>query len=284
MADHVFKGYSTFSNHGTNHGVIPRFYLQMVDMVQFTSDKEGLSERLQNFLEKNISDFTEFYDIYYEIRNIYIDYREGLTNGKYYSFDNNGAFRHNRSKELILKKKIKDFFIQGRLVIYNFGKSHVIDDKEFILDNFLIVSDKNFKKNKLNCLNSSVGEKYEFLLQMIEKSRKEFLTSFNQIRVGFEHQNLQIEDFKVQIINNEVQIIEPSFGHSNLLTEIEICYKRLLGLIENLMVYFFGLQAFENTNGFMTLFKRDEFNYSNFIYKYAILPCMYETGLTKLIG
>ena len=284
MTDRLFRGYSTFSNHGTSQGIIPRFYLQMVDMVQFTFDKEGLSEKLQQFIDTNISDFTEFYDIYTELKEIYIDYREGLISGKYYSIDEKGSFRHDRSKELVLKKKIKEFFIQGRLVVYNFGKSGVIDDKEFILNNFLIVSEKNFEKNKLNFLNSSVGKKYEILLRIIEKARKDFLTSFNQIRADFEHQNLQVDDFKVSINNNRVEVIEPTFGHSNLLTEIEICYKRLLDLIEVLMAYFYGLKAYEKTDGFMALFKRDEYDYSNLLYKYVITPNMYESGLTKLIG
>jgi hypothetical protein len=55
-------------------------------------------------------------------------------------------------------------------------------------------------------------------------------------------------------------------------------------LIEVLMAYFYGLQAYEKTNGFMALFKRNEYNYSNLLYKYVIVPNMYESGLTKLIG
>ncbi len=147
----------------------------MVDMAQYAFDKEGISEKLQQFLDTNISDFTEFYDIYTELRESYIDYKDGLKNRKYYSIDERGAFRHDRSKELVIKKKTKDFFIQGRLVVYNFGKSGIIDDQEFVLNNLLIVNEKNFEKNKLICLNSSVGKKYEILLQIIEKARKDFL-------------------------------------------------------------------------------------------------------------
>jgi hypothetical protein len=84
--------------------------------------------------------------------------------------------------------------------------------------------------------------------------------------------------------NNKVEIIEPSFGDSTLLIEIEIYYKRLLEFIEDLMAYFYGLQAYETTNGFMTLFKRDEYDYSNLLYKYLIQPNIYENGMTKLIG
>lgn len=137
MTEQLFKGYSTFSNHGTSQGIIPRFYLQMVDMAQFAFEKEGVEEKLHSFLNKNISDFTDFYDLFTELKSTYIDYRDGLKIGKYYSLSDKGTFNHDRSNELILKKKIKDFFIQGRLVIYNFGKSEVINDGEFILNNFL---------------------------------------------------------------------------------------------------------------------------------------------------
>lgn len=283
MTEQLFKGFSTFSNHGTSQGIIPRFYLQMVDMAQFAFEKEGVEERLHSFLNKNISDFTDFYDLFTELKSTYIDYRDGLKIGKYYSLNDKGTFNHDRSNELILKKKIKDFFIQGRLVIYNFGKSDVINDGEFILNNFLIVKDSNFEKSKLNCLNSSVGNKYRFLIEIIENARKDFLSEFNQIRADFEHQNLQIEDFKVQVINNQIEVVEPSLHNANLLSKIEYYYEQTLDLIEVTMAFFYGIQAYEKTNGFVTLFSRDEFDYSKLHYKYVVMPNMYENGLTKLI-
>jgi len=221
MTDQFFKGYSTFSNHGTSQGIIQRFYLQMVDMAQFAFDKEGIEERLNDFLNKNISDFTEFYDLFTELKSVYIDYKDGLKNGKYYSLDDKISFRHNRSNELVLKKKIKDFFIQGRLVINNFGKSGVINDGEFILSNFLIVKDSNFETNKLSCLNNPEGNKYRILIEILEEAREDFLSEFIQARADFEHQNLQIEDFKVEIINNQIEVIEPSLNNANLISKIE---------------------------------------------------------------
>lgn len=283
MSDQLFKGYATFSNHGTSQGIIPRFYLQMIDMAQFAFDKEGVEERLQNFLDKNISDFTDFYDLFNELKSLYIDYRDGLKNGKYYSIDNKGSFRHDRSNELTLKKKIKDFFIQGRLVVYNFGKSGVINDGEFILNNFLIVKDGNFQKSKQSCIDSPAGNKYKLLIEIIEKAREDFLSEFNQIRADFEHQNLQIEDFKVQVLNDQIEVVEPTLGGMNLLSKIEYFYEQTLDLIEVLMVFFYGIQAYEKTSGFMTLFRRDEFDYSNMNYKYVVMPNIYESGLTKLI-
>lgn len=283
MSNQLFKGYSTFSNHGTSQGIIPRFYLQMIDMAQFAFDKAGVEERLQNFLDKNISDFTDFYDLFSELKSLYIDYREGLKSGKYYSIDNKGSFRHDRSNELTLKKKVKDFFIQGRLVVYNFGKSGVINDGEFILNNLLIVKDGNFQKSKQSCIDSPTANKYKFLIEIIEEAREEFLSEFNQIRADFEHQNLQIEDFKVQVLNGQIEVVEPTLGGMSLLSKIEYFYEQTLDLIEVLMVFFYGIQAYEKTNGFMTLFRRDEFDYSNMNYKYVVNPNMYESGLTKLI-
>lgn len=283
MSDQVIKGYSTFSNHGTDQEIIPRFYLQMVDMAQFAFDKAGIEERLHDFLNKNISDFTEFYDLFTEMKFIYVDYRDGLKSGKYYSLDDKGFFRHDRSNELVLKKKIKDFFIQGRLVIYNFGKSGVINDGEFVLNNFLIVKDGRFEQNKLSFLNSTVGHKYKFLIEIIENARKAFLSELNQIRADFEHQNLQVENFKVQAVNNQIEVFEPNLGNGNLLNKIENFYEQTLDLIEVLMAFFYGIQAYEATNGFMTLFRRDEFDYSNLHYKYLVMPNMYENGLIKLI-
>ncbi|HTK18415.1 MAG TPA: hypothetical protein VL442_02830, partial [Mucilaginibacter sp.] len=60
-------------------------------------------------------------------------------------------------------------------------------------------------------------------------------------------------------------------------------YERILDLIEVLMVFFFGVKAHQKTNGFMTLFRREQFDYSNLLYKYTVLPNMDQQGLTRLI-
>lgn len=177
-------------------------------------------------------------------------------------------------------KKVKDFFILGRLVIYDFGKSGVVNEDDFVLDNFLFVKNGNFEKNKLSCLNSSSCSKYSHLIQIIEQARSNFLTSFNQIRADFEHQNLQIADFKVLLVDNKLEIIEPNFANGNLLTVIETYYEQILDLVEILMVRFLGQKVREKL-GVMALYKRDEYNYSDLRYKYIVAFGM-EHGLTKL--
>lgn len=284
MSEQIIRGYSTLSNHGTSQGIIPRFYLQMREMAQFALDKTDLENRFENFLQKNIPDFTDFYDLFNEVKEIYVEYKEGLLNGKYYSINEKTAFHHDRSKEIILKRKIKDFFILGRLVVFNFGKSGIINDRNFVINNFLLVKKRNFQNSKLKYLESKLDIDYSILIEIIENARNNFLTAFIQKRADFEHENLQVDDFKVKLVDEKIVITEPTFGQGNLLTEIETSYEKILELIEILMAFYFGLNATQKMKGFMTLFRRTDFDYSNFKYKYVIQPSIYESNLIRLIN
>jgi hypothetical protein len=83
MGESLFKGSETTSNHGTIQGIIPRFFLQMADMAKSAIPPEGeQAKKFEHFFEYNISDFTDFYDIFHEIKSIYIDYVDGLYDGR----------------------------------------------------------------------------------------------------------------------------------------------------------------------------------------------------------
>lgn len=182
----------------------------MYDLAQLAMfDKKVLDERYTPFSENNVSDFTDFYDLFQDIKTLYIEYLDGLKSGKYYSVDENGSYHHDRTQELILKKKIKDIFISGRLLINNFAKTGIIDDNKIVLNDLLIVNDKNFHKNKSRFLENKEGISYEILFQIIEDSRNEFLNIFNQIRADIEHNNLQIGKFLVEKEKGEIKIKEP---------------------------------------------------------------------------
>jgi hypothetical protein len=118
-------------------------------------------------------------------------------------------------------------------------------------------------------------------LKIKEREEQSFIEY--QVRIDFEHHNFQIENFKVKKVNDKIEVVEPSLGYSNLLEEVQILYERILDLIEVLMVFFFGVKAHQKTNGFMTLFRREQFDYSNLLYKYTVLPNMDQQGLTRLI-
>lgn len=285
MKEPFFIGSETSSNHGTSQGILPRFFLQMYDLAQFALiDKKVLDEKFAPFSENNVSDFTDFYDLFQDIKTIYNEYLNGLKSRKYYSIDENGSYHHDRTQELILKKKIKDFFILGRLLINNFAKSEIIDDNKIVLNDLLIVNDKNFQKNKSRFLENKEGISYKILFQIIEDSRNEFLNTFNQIRADIEHNNLQIGKFLVKIEKGEIKVKEPSLIKYKLIEELEIFYERILEFIEILMAYYYGLNAYQRTDGFLTLFQRKEYDYTALKYRFVIKSRIGDDSLILLIN
>ncbi len=143
-----FLGYESISNHGTSSGIIPRFFNQPMDIAQSAFGKKEADDMFNSFLTMNIPDFTDFYDLYNEILEKYTDYKNGLQDGRYFSVNDKGQFRLDRSVEFEFHRKIKDFYILGRLLINNFCKSKILDSEHLELNNFILVNDKNFDKNK----------------------------------------------------------------------------------------------------------------------------------------
>jgi hypothetical protein len=163
-------------------------------------------------------------------------------------------------------------------------KSQVIDDGYIVLNELLLVKDENFKKNKDRFLNMRTEISYEILFRIIEDARQEFLNNFIQIRADFEHKNLQIPKFQVSDKNNKTEIIEPMFGKERLIEVIEFFYNRTLNFIEDLMVFYLGIQAYKRTRGFMTLYKRKQFDHTKLIYEYVIMPRNNNDNLILLIN
>lgn len=273
MEEPLFKGIETTSNHGTIQGIIPRFFLQMDEMAKIAlPSKEERDKKFGHFFKNNISDFTDFYDTFHDIKSLYNDYVDGLKDGRYYSIDDRGSFNHDRSEEFILKKKIREFYIYGRLLLNNFAKSHIIDDDYIVLNDLLLVNDNNFERNKDKFLKMETEVSYKILFKIIQDARKEFLTDFNQIRADFEHRNIQIPKFQVKVNNDKVEIIEPMFDKHKLIDVIEFFYNRMLDFIELLMAFYLGIQSYKRTKGFMTLYKRKTFDQTQLIYEYVIMP------------
>ena len=144
----IFKGQQIVSNHGTKQGIIPRFWLQTMELAESTFGKENGNKIISKFFPQNLGDFTNFYDIFQEINLDYTDFINGLQNGQYFSITDKGEFNLDNSVELKMEKKIKDFFILGRLLINNFAKSQILESDNFDLNKYMIVKDSNFTKNR----------------------------------------------------------------------------------------------------------------------------------------
>lgn len=276
----IFDGYETISNHGTSQGILPRFFFQTLELATSAFGKTDGDKKVGDFLTKNIPDFTNFYDLHQEIVSDYDDFKKGLSNGKYFSINDKGQFRLDRSVEISMEKKIKDFFILGRLLVNNFAKSGLIDSEHFKLNDIFIVSEKNFIKNKTAYIKIDSSKRFEILFDIVEQARELFLTEFNQIRADIEHQNLSIPKFVINTKSGE--FTEPSFkGHESMIDEINLYYGYLLDIIELLIAFYFAIEAVSKKPMF-GMFERENYDYSKMITRYIILPKIQMGGM-KLV-
>jgi len=276
-----FSGHEVISNHGSSSGIIPRFLNQPMDIANFGLDKENSEKIFNDFLKRNIKDFTDFYDLHKEIVENYADFINGLKNGKYFSINVKKQFSLDRSVEIKLHSTIKKFYIQGRLLVNNFAKSKIIDSEHFILNNFFIVTDKNFEKNKNLYFENDPSKKFEILINIIEDARKNFLNTFNQIRADFEHQNLEIPKVKVNTETGEITEVGIT-SNATLLEEVNYVYNYMLNMLENLMVFYFGILAIDK-NPMMGVFESENYDYSKFSYRFVIFPRVKMQGFKLII-
>ena len=158
----------------------------------------------------------------------------------------------------------------GRLIINNFAKTTIIDTEHFVLNKVIIVNDKNFDKNKLEYIKLDASHRFLPLFEIIEKARKEFLNEFNDIRAEIEHNNFSIPKFEINTKNGN--FTEPSIhGSKSLIEELKYYYNCLLDLIENLIAYYFGIEAvYKNEN--LALYFRKDYDFQKTVLKYMIFP------------
>lgn len=281
----LYNRIELISNHGPEQGIVIRFFLQMQEIAEYAFlDEKERNNRVWKYMNVVITDFTAFYDLYQEINEIFENYRKGVLNGEYIKIDERGIITTNRSLELKLKTKIKDFFIQGRILINNWAKSKAIDDDFFCLNDLLIVKDSNFLKNKKNLLEKDELCRYEYLFILIENSRNGFLKEFNQIRADIEHQNFNISSFKLDLKNGQIIFEQPKLYEKDLMKLLEYYFTSLFDFIENIMVYYLGINAYLSWNGIMTLCKRTNYNYKELKFKYFISQRVNDPDLTILIN
>lgn len=282
----IFGDIEYTHNHGTSSGIIPRFFLQMLDLASFAFDsKEEMDKLFTNFDRDNIPDFTEFYDIFHELKANYEEYNIGLKNETFLKVQSDGTFHLDRGVEIEMRKSIKNFFVVGRRLINNFVQSEMIRDEKIDLRKLVIVNVEKYKKSKEKLTSSHKGISYKILFKIIEDARNEFLEPFNNLRDKIEHIGFKMPRFNIQRTSDGLKIIEPSFnGKHSLIQEIENYYHQILDFIENIMVFYYGLRAYERTKGNLTLFYRKDFDFPALKYKYIISIRTSDPNLRLLIN
>lgn len=277
-------GIYKLSNHGTEQGIIPRFVLQMLDLEQTAFMPLGRLKKSYKYVNVVSSDFTRFYDLNQEIKIKRSEFYKKLISKQIVETQENGVLSIDRTIETSLLHNVKDFFIKGRILINNWAKSEVITDEYFDLKNLLIVKDSNFSNNTKHYLSLDEHRRYEYLFKLIENGRTQFLSRFNNIRARIEHENFQLHYSRIELINDEIKIFEPLLDNTEMYGLIDYFYENILNLIEKVMVYYYGINAYINWNESMNLFKRKEIDFDKQLYEYVILPNQDRDKMKRLIN
>lgn len=272
------------SNHGVSQGIVTRFILQMHDMEKhaFLDENERVS-RMGKYVEVVITDFTQFYDLYKEINEIFQTYQSEVLSGDLVVKDKDGLLKIDRSIEARFNTKVTDFFIRGRILLNNWAKSKVLDDKYFCLKDLLIVSPSNFQKNRIDLLKKDDLSRYKCLFDFVENARNNFLTNFNKTRDEIEHNVFKIPRFTIDSIDGKIVFEQPKLDGFNLMDLLNYYYDSLFDFIETMMVFYLGINSFFNYEGLMTLCMRKEFDYKELKCKYVIATGNNDPNLVKLI-
>lgn len=272
------------NDHGTQQGIVPRFILQMLELEEQMYMPIGGSRKSYRYITVASADFTSFFDLHQSIKENRREYTEKLLSKELIEIQENGTLEIDRSLEIALIQSVKDFFIRGRIILNNWAKSNVIKDDFFDINNLLFVKDSNFINQKERYLSSDEDMRYEYLFKLIEDGRNLFLSRFINIRVKIEHADLRINYSQIELIDGEIKISEPLLDNSPLYELIDFFYENIFNLIEKVMVYFFGINAFINWNGEKSLFKREEFDFEKQLYEFVILQNQVRDRMMKLIS
>lgn len=277
----MFGRMETLSNHGTAQGIIPRFNSQMDAMVEMAFGEERKKLHF-DFLFNNMVDFTDFYDIHLLIHTTYDNYIAGLRSGEYFSPENVKSKIHDRSLEIELAKHTKSFFIQGKQLLNNFAKSGLIDDGALKMSEIMFAKKAAYdaKRKQINKLD---GPFYEILFRIMDNYRERVTMPFFEIRNEYEHSNFKLAKFDVNFQGDELVIQKPDLGGLPLVKAIDFLYEEILNYIELLIVYFYGVNTYKKTKGFITLYESETYNYSEHRFRYFIYPKMGTGHLKQLI-
>lgn len=120
----LLSGINYISNHGTSQGILTRFFLhfeKMAEMGFMGMRWPAAKSRYELYEKKNKEDFTNFYDTYHEVMKLREEYLQGVNNGTYFSINLDGSTSSDSTPEILIRKRIKEFFISGRQLLNNFG-------------------------------------------------------------------------------------------------------------------------------------------------------------------
>ena len=107
---------------------------------------------------------------------------------------------------------------------------------------------------------------------------------YDKIRGDIEHGQMEIPRFVIKSKDVGVHIEEPRFKDGILMmNQISKYFIQILDFIEELIVYYYGLKAYERSNGNLSLYYRKNFDLASMCYKYVIQHELGDSDLILLI-
>ncbi len=269
----------TSPGYGTKQGIMPRFYLQMENICKFLNGEPFLDKIPSTFLSKIIPELTNFYDVRNKLQSTTQEFIQGVQDGTLFKVANDGSTTFLRKKEFEISNLTKDFFIRGKVLLVLFFKSDILVDGNFKIENFYFCDYKKFE-SKYSQNQSGQYAKYQPLLNVLQKARLNFLNDFSKTRGDIEHEDFEIERFKLIQEGNTATLQEPNFQGNKLSERIDFYYNQILDLIEKLTVYFAGINC-EAKNNFYQLYVATNPDFPKLIYRYHYrimgMPFVFET-------
>lgn len=269
--------------HGSDAGIITRFFLQMLDLAKMAYLSTGVNPepRFNEFLEKNIKDFHHFYDLRNEVETLYLDYMRGLREGEYFYIEQ-GTERLDRGPEVKLQNAVRQFFMFTDVLLRNFNLSKVITDDHFDLNRLLFVKDEKFEKTKAKLLENCPIDNYKILFRIVEDFRTDRYADVIGIRNEFQHEGVTLGKFGVELHGKELIIVEPQINKRHFLDSVNLCYQYVFDFIETIMAYYFGIVGMHN-NKVLGFFEKENYDFTNGKqFRYVLLPNIGFNGLKPL--
>jgi len=283
----LFNGVKYVSTHGTSQGIIPRFQLHFMEMSEFAFPFDDERKKIvENFCDQTQDHFTNFYDVYNEVLDLRNQYIEGILNGKYFSVSDENGITSDISPEILIRKRIVDFFILGKQLLNNFCKSRLIVDGSFDIGIVLLTKKENIENYiSKESQNFRYKNAYIKVIKIASQAQDDFLRDFIFRRGSLEHDyGKSIPDFNIHLKEGNVTIEEPVIFGENVFEQVVRYYKSILNLIEDIACYFFGVNAHINSKGLITLLKRNgESDPSKFKYLYAVTLHVNDPDLTPML-
>jgi hypothetical protein len=262
MFSHIEYG----SNHGMTQGIVPRFYLQVLDLAQLVIGEKEFEKKYDVFEKTVMPELQNLYNIYHEIIELIDDYKEGMSNGKYYKLSSQGTPMIDRGNEEKIKNLVKDYIIRNKVLLVNFSQCGLMNDDGFDFNQFTVFNDKR-EKRKQDYL-ARPDYKFAPLIDLVEKANELFIKDLFGLRNSFEHQAFYLDKFNLKPLKGAAEVHEPQLAGRMLSDKLSFYYEGTLDYIERIMVYYFGILGEEKMKGFLQLYEDPVFNYATMNYKF----------------